>query len=83
MVGTQYVLPAIAAVVIGGTSLAGGQGGLIGTIIGAFILNFIGDIVFLFGLASYWQPVASGLILVFVVIITSLSDATSSRSGGG
>ena len=49
-VGTQYILPAIAAVVIGGTSLLGGRGGLIGTIIGAFILNLIGDIVFLFKL---------------------------------
>jgi ribose transport system permease protein len=81
VVGTQYVLPAIAAVVIGGTSLAGGRGGLIGTVIGAFILNLIGDIVFLFKLASYWQPVASGLILVLVVVITSLTEATSNRSG--
>ena len=80
-VGTQYILPAIAAVVIGGTSLLGGRGGLIGTIIGAFILNLIGDIVFLFKLQSYWQPVASGLILVLVVVITSLSEATSNRSG--
>lgn len=81
VVGTQYVLPAIAALVIGGTSLAGGRGGLLGTIIGALILNLIGDIVFLFRLAGYWQPVASGLILVLVVVLTSLTDATSSRSG--
>ena len=64
MVGTQYVLPSIAAVVIGGTSLAGGRGGLVGTVIGRIILNLIGDVVFLLGLSSYWQPVASGLILV-------------------
>jgi ribose transport system permease protein len=81
-VGTQYVLPAIAAVVIGGTSLAGGRGGLIGTIVGAFILNLIGDVVFLLKFASYWQPVASGLILVLVVIVTSLNEATSERGGG-
>jgi ribose transport system permease protein len=80
-VGTQYVLPAIAAVVIGGTSLMGGRGGLLGTIIGAFILNLIGDIVFLFKLQSYWQPVASGLILVLVVVITSLTDVSAGKSG--
>ena len=67
-VGTQYVLPAIAAVVIGGTSLLGGRGGLAGTIVGAFILTLIGDVVFLLSLSSYWQPVVSGLILMLVVV---------------
>ncbi len=66
---------------IGGTSLLGGRGGLIGTIIGAFILTLIGDVVFLLKLQSYWQPVVSGLILVLVVVITSLTESTSSRSG--
>jgi ribose transport system permease protein len=80
-VGGQYVLPAIAAVVIGGTSLAGGRGGLTGTIIGAFILNLIGTVVFLLKLTSYWQIVAQGVILVLVVILTSLVEATSERSG--
>lgn len=76
-VGTQYVLPAIAAVVIGGTSLAGGRGGLAGTIIGAFILNLVGDAVFLLGLSSYWQFVAQGLILVFIVSATAFGSAAS------
>jgi ribose transport system permease protein len=74
-VGTQYILPAIAAVVIGGTSLAGGRGGLAGTIVGAFILNLIGDLVFLLGLSSYWQFVAQGLILVFIVSLTAFGAA--------
>jgi ribose transport system permease protein len=66
-VGTEYILPAIAAVVIGGTSLAGGRGGLLGTIVGALILNLVGDAVFLLHLRSYWQPLASGVLLVLVV----------------
>jgi ribose transport system permease protein len=79
-IGTPYVLPAIAAVVIGGTSLLGGRGSLIGTMVGAFILTLIGDVVFLLKLQSYWQPVMSGLILMAVVILTGL---TESRSQGG
>lgn len=79
-VGTQYVLPAIAAVVIGGTSLLGGRGSVLGTIIGAFILTLVGDVVFLLKLPSYWQPVMSGLILMLVVVLTSLAE---SRSPGG
>ena len=81
-VGTQYVLPAIAAVVIGGTSLMGGRGTLAGTIVGAFILTLIGDVVFLLKLQSYWQWVMSGLILMLVVILTALTESRSARGGG-
>ncbi len=81
-VGPQYVLPAIAAVVIGGTSLMGGRGTLAGTIVGAFILTLIGDVVFLLRLQSYWQWVMSGLILMLVVILTALTETRSSRGGG-
>jgi ribose transport system permease protein len=80
VVGTDYILPAIAAVVIGGTSLAGGRGGLVGTLLGVIILNFIGDIVFLLRLPSYWQPVATGLILVAVVVATAAAAALSART---
>jgi ribose transport system permease protein len=79
-VGRDYILPSIAAVVIGGASLAGGRGGLVGTILGVIILNFIGDVVFLLQLPSYWQPVATGLILVAVVIASSLAERLSDRS---
>jgi ribose transport system permease protein len=80
VVGRDYILPSIAAVVIGGTSLMGGRGGLVGTILGVIILNFIGDVVFLLQLPSYWQPVAIGLILVAVVVASAAADALSARS---
>ncbi|HWA20491.1 MAG TPA: ABC transporter permease [Devosia sp.] len=82
-VGTQYVLPAIAAVVIGGTNLMGGRGSLMGTIVGAFILTLIGDVVFLLKLQSYWQWVMSGLILMLVVILTALTESRSNSGNGG
>jgi ribose transport system permease protein len=81
--GAQYVLPAIAAAVIGGTSLAGGRATIIGTIAGALILTLIGDVVFLLKLQSYWQPVMSGLILMLVVVLTSLIEVRSPQGGGG
>ena len=80
VVGTDYILPSIAAVVIGGASLAGGRGGVVGTIVGVLILNFIGDVVFLLQLPSYWQPVATGLILVAVVVVSATTDAWAERS---
>jgi ribose transport system permease protein len=82
IVGNQYVLPSIAAVVIGGTSLMGGRGSLMGTIVGAFILTLIGDVVFLLKLQSYWQWVMSGCILMLVVILTALTESRSNRGGG-
>ena len=80
VVGTQFVLPSIAAVVIGGTSLAGGRGGILGTVIGALILNQIADVIFLVGLSSYWQQVASGLILVGVVLLAPLLAVAAERT---
>jgi ribose transport system permease protein len=80
VVGTQFVLPSIAAVVIGGTSLAGGRGGILGTVIGALILNQIADVIFLVGLSSYWQQVASGLILVGVVLLAPLLAVAAERA---
>lgn len=78
-VGNDFVLPAVAAVVIGGTVLSGGRGGLVGSALGAFILTIIGNVVFVLHISSYWQPVVAGLILVLSVLATSLSDLAMAR----
>jgi len=78
-VGNDFVLPAVAAVVIGGTVLSGGRGGLAGSAVGAFILTIIGNVVFVLHISSYWQPVVAGLILVLSVLATSLSELTLAR----
>ena len=70
--GTGYELDAIAAVVIGGTSLAGGQGSVIGTLIGALVIGVINNGLNLLNVHSYWQMVAKGLIIVLAVIIDQL-----------
>lgn len=67
--GDALILPAVAAAVIGGTSLFGGQGGFIGTIAGALVLTLLGDVIFVFNLPSYWTVFADGFLLVLAVLL--------------
>jgi ribose transport system permease protein len=73
-IGKDYILPSVAAAVIGGISLFGGRGHLAGTLIGAFILTLIGNLVFVLRVSSYWQPVASGVILLLSVLASSIAE---------
>lgn len=71
-IGGVYTLNSIAAVVIGGTSLAGGAGSAIGSIFGAFALRTIGDLLFVFDLEPLWQPLFQGVILLVAVSFGSM-----------
>jgi ribose transport system permease protein len=73
-IGKDYILPSVAAAVIGGVSLFGGRGHLAGTLIGAFVLTLIGNLVFVLHVSSYWQPVASGVILLLSVLASSVAE---------
>lgn len=66
--GQMFELRAIAAAVIGGTSLAGGKGRAFGTLIGALILAVILNGLNLMGVSSYLQEIITGLIIIFAVI---------------
>lgn len=68
-VGVGYECDAIAAVVIGGTSMSGGVGGVTGTIIGVFVIGIINNGLNLLGVSSYYQTVAKGLIILAAVLI--------------
>ncbi|MEG1651470.1 MAG: ABC transporter permease [Oscillospiraceae bacterium] len=67
--GEGYELDAIASAVVGGTSLAGGTGGIPGTIIGALIIGVIGNGLDLLGVSSYWQDIVKGAIIVVAVLL--------------
>ena len=67
--GVAYELDAIAAVVIGGTSLSGGVGSLTGTLIGALIIGVINNGLDLLGVSSYFQQVIKGVIIVAAVLL--------------
>ena len=81
-IGKDYILPSVAAAVIGGVSLFGGRGHLAGTLIGAFILTLIGNLVFVLNVSSYWQPVASGVILLLSVLASSLAEKAREGARG-
>jgi len=70
--GGTYTLNSIAAVVIGGTSLFGGSGSAIGSIFGAFVLRTIGDLLFVFDLEPFWQPLVQGVILLAAVSLGAI-----------
>jgi ribose transport system permease protein len=71
-IGGTYTLNSIAAVVIGGTSLAGGAGSAIGSVFGALVLRTIGDLLFVFDLEPLWQPLFQGVILLAAVSLGAL-----------
>jgi ribose transport system permease protein len=70
--GQGYELEAIAAVVIGGTSLAGGRGTILGTLIGALIMSVMTNGLRILSVAPEWQIVATGAIIIGAVYADSL-----------
>ncbi len=71
--GNAYELSVIAAVVIGGTSLMGGVGNIMGTLIGIFILGVLTNGMSLWGLSSYVQMCVQGIVIVLAVILDSVT----------
>jgi ribose transport system permease protein len=67
--GTGWELDAIAAVVIGGTSLAGGEGSVLGSLIGAALMGVIKNALILLGVNVYWQSVVIGIVIVLAVAL--------------
>jgi ribose transport system permease protein len=70
--GQGYELDAIAAVVIGGTSLSGGVGTILGTIIGAFIISVLTNGLRIMSVAQEWQMVLTGVIIILAVYTDNL-----------
>ena len=67
--GLGYELDAIAAVVIGGTSLSGGRGTVLGTIIGAFIMSVLTNGLRIMGVQEEWKIVVTGVIIIVAVFV--------------
>jgi ribose transport system permease protein len=65
--GSQDLLLAVAAVVIGGTPLEGGEGSIVGTVIGALIISVLQNGFVILDVQSYWQLVAVGVVTVAAV----------------
>jgi len=72
--GMGYELDSIAAVVIGGTSLSGGKGSIMGTVIGALIIGVLNNGLVLLNVSPFWQQVIKGLVILLAVIIDKLQS---------
>ncbi|WP_149256845.1 ABC transporter permease [Actinomadura sp. K4S16] len=76
---TTYELNAIAAAVLGGTSLSGGKGTIVGTIVGAFVIGFLSDGLVLVGVSTFWQLVVKGTVIVLAVVLEQTQERVKAR----
>jgi predicted ABC-type sugar transport system permease subunit len=77
--GDTWEMNAIAAAVLGGTSMSGGIGGIGGTIVGAFVIGVLNDGMVMIGVSSFWQMVIKGLVIVIAVIIDQFQRKLQDR----
>ena len=78
--GDGAEMDAIAAAVIGGTSMSGGKGTLWGTIIGVFLVGFLRNALNILGVNPYWQGTAIGAVIVIAVLAEKLSKLKVKKS---
>jgi len=78
--GDAYGLQTVAAVVIGGTSMLGGEGSISGTIIGALILTVLVNIMNLLGISSYAQPIVAGFVIIAMVLFDAYKRFAKEKS---
>jgi ribose transport system permease protein len=67
--GANFEMDSIAATIVGGTSLSGGQGTVLGTLLGSLLLAVIKNALILLSVSMYWQTVAVGAIIIIVCAI--------------
>jgi inositol transport system permease protein len=77
----SYEFDAITAVVVGGTSLSGGAGSLVGTIIGAIVVGIINNVQNLLNINTQWQQVVKGVIILLAVILDVVSKRRARTRG--
>lgn len=77
--GNTFELNAIAAAVLGGTSMSGGRGRIGGTIIGAFVIGVLSDGLVMMGVSSFWQTVIKGLVIIAAVVIDQAQQKVQAR----
>ncbi len=77
--GESFELNAIAAVVLGGTSLMGGRGSITGSLIGAFVIGVLADGLVMLGVSEFWQMVIKGTVIVLAVAIDQLQSRLQTK----
>ncbi len=79
-VGSNWVMPAITAAVLGGTSMTGGRGSVLGTIVGALMMTVISNAIVIMRISTYWEQIVIGMVVITAVLIDSLRTRKASAS---
>lgn len=82
LAGTGYDWDSIAAAVIGGTALAGGRGGIGGTMAGVLLVTTINDAMNLLGVSTFWQSIVKGAIILGAVVVAAQAKVRSQAGIG-
>jgi len=77
--GESFELNAIAAIVLGGTSLMGGRGSIGGSLIGALVIGALADGLVMLGVSEFWQIVIKGLVIVLAVMVDQFQSRAQFR----
>jgi ribose transport system permease protein len=77
--GNPYLILTYAAIAIGGTSFAGGRGGLVGSMIGALTLGLLQKVLFSFGVLSIYTGIAHGIVMILAVAIAGATERLARR----
>ncbi|WP_219726126.1 ABC transporter permease [Castellaniella caeni] len=80
LVGNSLLLSVFAAVVIGGTRLGGGRGGPTGSVIGAYVLMIIVNLLLVFNVAAYYSTIVQGMVLILAIMLGSLGAGSPLRA---
>lgn len=78
-IGASWVMPSVTAAIIGGTSLSGGEGTIIGTIIGAAFMGVLANGIVLLNISSYWERVITGAVVIIAVVIDLIRKIRSQK----
>jgi erythritol transport system permease protein len=77
--GESFELNAIAAVVLGGTSLMGGRGSVTGSLIGAFVIGVLADGLVMLGVSEFWQILIKGVVIILAVAVDQLQTRLQAK----
>lgn len=78
-IGESWQMESITAAVLGGTSMAGGLGSVVGTIVGGFLSSVISTCITLLRVSSYWETIVTGAVVLIAVFIDAVKDNEAFR----
>lgn len=76
-VGADWVMPSVTAACIGGTSLAGGRGSIVGAVVGGIFMGVIQNLIVILQISPYWEKVITGLVILAAIAIDRLKAVRS------